>query len=324
MKKLTIIIPTYNSEKYIEKCIISILKQTYTNLEIIIIDDNSSDNTYEICQKIQKNDLRIKLLRNSKNVGVSITRNLGIDIATGEYITFVDSDDYIEENLYEKLIEKIENENIDIAMCNFYMELNSKDTRINGENKKMVLDKGKILDYMFLPDYYCGFVWNKIYKTDIIKSNNLRFDNNIFICEDMLFNCQYIGKIEKGFYTTAKLYHYIQRTNSSYNRKYNERWKTVTQAYEKMKQYISEQNMKNFQYSYLYALLNLKEKIYMEEFKEKELLQDINNRIKDNRSGIQSNKNLSLKLKIKIYIKLYMLRLFLQLKKIKKFIVRTK
>lgn len=324
MKKLTIIIPTYNSEKYIEKCIISILKQTYTNLEIIIIDDNSSDNTYEICQKIQKNDLRIKLLRNSKNVGVSITRNLGIDIATGEYITFVDSDDYIEENLYEKLIEKIENENIDIAMCNFYMELNSKDTRINGENKEMVLDKGKILDYMFLPDYYCGFVWNKIYKTDIIKSNNLRFDNNIFICEDMLFNCQYIGKIEKGFYTTAKLYHYIQRTNSSYNRKYNERWKTVIQAYEKMKQYISEQNMKNFQYSYLYALLNLKEKIYMEEFKEKELLQDINNRIKDNRSGIQSNKNLSLKLKIKIYIKLYMLRLFLQLKKIKKFIVRTK
>lgn len=324
MKKLTIIIPTYNSEKYIEKCIISILKQTYTNLEIIIIDDNSSDNTYEICQKIQKDDLRIKPIRNSKNEGVSITRNLGIDIATGEYITFVDSDDYIEENLYEKLIEKIENENIDIAMCNFYMELNSIDTRNNSENKEMVLDRGKILDYMFLPDYYCGFVWNKIYKTDIIKSNNLRFDNNIFICEDMLFNCQYISKIEKGSYTTAKLYHYIQRTNSSYNTKYNERWKTVIQAYEKMRQYISEQNIKNFQYSYLYALLNLKEKIYMEKFKEKELLQDINNRIKDNRSGIQRNKNLSLKLKIKIYIKLYMLRLFLQLKKVKKFIVRTK
>ena len=96
MKKLTIIIPTYNSQQYIEKCIVSIINQTYTNLEIIIIDDNSKDRTYDICKKIQKKDTRIKLMKNSENKGVSTTRNKGISISTGEYITFVDADDYIE------------------------------------------------------------------------------------------------------------------------------------------------------------------------------------------------------------------------------------
>ncbi len=324
MKKLTIIIPTYNSEKYIEKCIFSILKQTYTNLEIIIIDDNSSDNTYNICKKIQKKDSRIKLMKNIKNEGVSTTRNLGINVSTGEYITFVDADDYIEDNLYEKLIDRLEKENISIAMCNFYTEVKGKDTRNKIKNKEIIIDSNKILKYIFLSDYFCGFVWNKIYKANIIKNNNLKFNNDIYICEDLLFNCQYISKIEKGFYTTDKMYHYVQRNNSSYNKQYSERWETVIQAYEQMKLYINEQNVKNFQYSYLYSLLNLKEKVYMEKYRKKELLFDINKRIKANTIGLQRNRDLSIKLKVKVYLKMYMMRCFIQLKKIKRFILTEK
>lgn len=323
MKKLTIIIPTYNSQQYIEKCIVSIINQTYTNLEIIIIDDNSKDRTYDICKKIQKKDTRIKLMKNSENKGVSTTRNKGISISTGEYITFVDADDYIEKNMYEKLINKLEEEDVDIAMCNFFSEEKNRDIRDNIKNKDMIFSDNEMLKYIFLSDYFCGFAWNKIYKSDIIKNNKLNFNDNIFICEDLLFNCQYISKIKRGFYTTNKMYHYVQRNNSSYNNTYSERWETVIQAYEKMKLYIKEEGLKNFQYSYLYSLLNLKEKLYIEKHKKKEMLYDINRKIKVNIVGIKKNKDLSLKLKIKIYIKLYMMKFFVILKKIKFIIIKS-
>lgn len=322
MKKLTIIIPAYNSERYIEKCIFSILKQTYTNLEIIIIDDNSMDNTYDICKKIEKNDARVKIIRNIENKGVSISRNIGINVATGEYMTFVDADDYIEEDMYEILINRLENEKVDIAMCNFFTELNGKDTRAKKEDKEIMVDNIKMLNDIFLSDYFCGFVWNKIYKADIIKKNNLRFDNNIFICEDLLFNCQYISKIKKGYYTTRKMYYYVQRINSSYNTKYNDRWKTVIQAYEKIALYVNKDSVKNFQYSYLYSLLNLKEKIYMSQNKDKELLKEINQKINKNKIGINKNKDLSKKTKMKTYIKIHTIRCFILLKKIKYFIIK--
>lgn len=313
MKKLSIVIPAFNSAKYIEKCINSILIQKYVNLEIIIIDDNSDDNTYEICKNIEKKDKRVKIYKNEKNRGVSFSRNLGIDYATGEYITFVDADDYIQEDMYSTMIEKLENYNFSLIMCNFYKEVHGKDLRKNDKEKDMVFSKKDLMNNIFLSDYYCGFVWNKIYITNIIKNNNMRFNEEVYICEDLLFNCEYISKIEKGCYITNKLYCYVQRNDSSYNNSYNQKWKTVIIAYQKMKSLIYEENIDNFQYSYLYSLLNLKEKLYMAKIKDENLKKEVNKNILENKKGIY-NKNISKTLQLKLWIKTYMMKFFIVIK----------
>lgn len=313
MKKLSIIIPAFNSEKYIEKCINSILMQKYVNLEIIIVDDHSNDNTYEICKNIEKIDKRVKTYRNDRNRGVSYSRNLGIDYAMGEYITFVDADDYIKEDMYNIMIEKLETYNFSLIMCNFLEEKHGKDIRNDIKKQDIVFSKKDLMNNVFLSDYYCGFVWNKIYISKIIKNNNIRFNEEIYICEDLLFNCEYISNIEKGCYITDKLYYYIQRDNSSYNNNYNYKWKTVILAYQKMRSLIYEENIDNFQYSYLYSLLNLKEKIYLAQIKDRNLIKEVNKNILENKNGIY-NKNISKTLQIKLWVKTYMMWIFIALK----------
>ena len=204
---ISVIIPIYNVERFLEKCIESIIKQTYKKIEIFLIDDGSTDQSGIICDKYKKKDKRISVIH-KKNEGVSIARNVGIENANGKYITFVDADDYLEKDMYKKLIEVFENPTIDISMCNFFMEYLEKDIRAN-KNSNYIYNKKELMNKIFLTDYFCGFVWNKIYKTSIIKKNKIFFKNNIHICEDLLFNCQYFSFIKKGFYTEDKLYHYI-------------------------------------------------------------------------------------------------------------------
>ena len=315
MKKLSIIIPAFNSERYIKKCIYSILNQKYTNVEIIILDDNSNDNTYQICENIKEIDNRVKIYRNDKNKGVSYSRNLGINYATGEYITFVDADDYIKEDMYYTMIKKLEKDNLSLIMCNFHKETQDKDLRKNEKEQEIVFLKKDLINNIFLSDYYCGFVWNKIYIASIIKNNNIKFDERIYICEDLLFNCEYISNIEKGCYLTNKLYYYIQRSDSSYNNRYNDKWKTVILAYEKIKTLIGEENIDNFEYSYLYSLLNLKEKLIIEKVKDKKFKKEINSKISNYRKGIK-NKNIPKSLQIKLWIKTYMINVFIIIKRI--------
>ena len=107
-KLLSIIVPAYNGEKYLEKCITSIIDQSYKNLEIILIDDKSPDLSGEICEKFAMKDDRIKVFHNKENMGIYGTRNKGISIASGDYVTFVDDDDYIEKTMYQKMMQKFE------------------------------------------------------------------------------------------------------------------------------------------------------------------------------------------------------------------------
>lgn len=316
MKKLTVIVSGYNCEKSIKKCLYSILNQSYTNLQIIIIDDASEDDTFKICRKIANMDERVEIYRNHSNLGVSASRNTGLDHSKGDYITFVDTDDYLEKDMYKKLIEVFENPTIDISMCNFFMEYLEKDIRAN-KNSNYIYNKKELMNKIFLTDYFCGFVWNKIYKTSIIKKNKIFFKNNIHICEDLLFNCQYFSFIKKGFYTEDKLYHYIQHAKSSYNSlNYNSRWNTVVDAYEKIKLYIEEDNM-NFEFSYLSAVLNLKERIVANKIRNENLIEVVNEKIKENEKRLLINKDLSISNKLKIIVKINAIYIFMILKKIK-------
>ena len=117
-EKITIVVPIYNAEKYLERCIKSILDQTYENLEIILVNDGSTDKSLEICEKFKAEDNRIIII-NKENGGVSSARNKGIDAATGKFIIFIDADDYIEKEMFEVLEEDLFKNNVDISMCGF-------------------------------------------------------------------------------------------------------------------------------------------------------------------------------------------------------------
>ena len=200
---ISVIVPIYNAENYLDRCISSIVNQTYKNLEIILINDGSIDNSLEICEKWKEKDERIILI-NKENTGVSDTRNKGLDIATGKYISFVDGDDYIEIDMMEKLIKKIKNENSKLIICGYnYILKNNINSEVFENFKEF--NKNEYLKNAFKMDQR---VWNKLFVRDII--NGLRFEKKISIGEDTLFLYNYLDKIDKISFIREKLYNYNQ------------------------------------------------------------------------------------------------------------------
>ena len=177
------------------------MEQTYKNIEIIMINDGSTDNCGKICDEYAQKDNRIKVIH-KKNEGVSSARNKGIGECTGKYIGFVDGDDIIDTDMFEKLYESITKNESDLAICNYYP---NKD--FCGVDE--IIDRETALDLILDKDKYKGFVVNKLYKKRILKDQ--KFDEKIDICEDLIFNCQYIIKCCKCSIVNEKLYNYISR-----------------------------------------------------------------------------------------------------------------
>ena len=183
--KVSVITPVYNGEKYFEQCIDSIRNQSYSDLEIIIINDGSVDGTSLLAKEIANKDKRIIYIE-KKNEGVSSARNSGINVATGEFIVFVDCDDTIERNYVELLLNKINKDDLDIVACGY------TDISIYGSiklndfcNEDSMLNKDEFIINIFKG--VGGTLWGKIFKTEIIKKNKIRLNEDIFMCEDMLF-----------------------------------------------------------------------------------------------------------------------------------------
>lgn len=170
MKKLSVIVPIYNVEKFLRRCIDSIINQSYSNLEIILVDDGSTDKSGRICDEYSKIDLRIKVVH-LDNGGVSRARNIGISLSTGEYLSFVDSDDYISSEMYEKMIYILENENLEIVSCGAYIVKNNKILGRQGSGKLKIYSKEEILP-LVLQDYN-NTVWDKVYKREVF--NGVKF-----------------------------------------------------------------------------------------------------------------------------------------------------
>lgn len=167
---LSVIVPVYRVEKFLKRCLDSIVNQTYKNLEIILIDDGSPDNSGKICDEYAKIDKRITVIH-QLNLGLSQARNNGVAIATGEYITFVDSDDWIEKEMYEYMIETGENLNLDIIRCSVLETNGIKCKKIlptyNYCNK---IIKGNEVFDLYFKEFLCKIVWNAVYKTNIVKN----------------------------------------------------------------------------------------------------------------------------------------------------------
>ena len=217
-KLVSIIMPVYNSQNTIANAINSVLKQTYSHFELIIIDDGSTDSTSTICKEIK--DERVIYVY-KENEGVSIARNAGLKIATGEYICFIDSDDSYIENYIEKLCKNAENG--DLIICGYIKQYK--------ENKEfMQIHKGEydseiIMQEVLENDCIGGFLWNKLFKKKIISDKKLIFDHDINVGEDLLFVEKYLQYCKKVIIINEYIYVYnILSTSASHNFSY----KTVT------------------------------------------------------------------------------------------------
>ena len=245
-KKVSIIIPAYNMELYIKKSIESIIKQTYKNIEIIIIDDGSKDKTYEICLELKKMYENIILIK-KENTGVSDSRNRGIEKATGDFIVFVDSDDYIEENMIEDFVLAYENENVDLVLSGFFEEYQNKNGKIKlkhkifFESKKYNNQEEIKEDFVKLWDKHILYnICNKVYKRTIIEEFGIRFPNYNF-GEDLFFNKEYIKNIKSCYIIPKAYYHYIREREGSSTSSYKcDLFEIRVKEYEEFYKYFEE------------------------------------------------------------------------------------
>ena len=218
MKKVSIIIPVYNAETFLGKCIDSVIKQSYKNIEIILVNDGSTDNSLELCNNYKKQDKRIKVI-DIYNGGASFARNKGIDICTGDYITFVDSDDYVTNDYVEVLVNTLESNDYDICCCCCFKKY--PDGKI--EKEKFVerdISQEDFIKGLFLQQGL-GVCRNKLYKREII--GDTRFEEKLQVGEDSYFNLCLSKRVNKVKYIDTCLYYYCVN-NQSLVRKYNENY----------------------------------------------------------------------------------------------------
>lgn len=211
---LSVIIPIYNTKiEDLEKCIMTVLKQTYKNLEIILVDDGSKTEIADFCDRISLTDERIVVFHNT-NHGVSWSRNFGIEKATGNYISFIDSDDILENKMFEILITNVMLEKCDISACGYnYIELDGKIYPKYGSNKKLMYNKEKALVSFFDDDSFGVAIWNKIFSKELVKK--IKFNDNLSINEDRLFMFEAIIECSLLVYEDKCLYNYVKRENSA-------------------------------------------------------------------------------------------------------------
>lgn len=274
MKKVSIVVAVYNASKTIERCIESLLYQSYPNIEIILVEDCSKDDSYEKCLYYEKQYGNVKLLKNKKNSGVSATRNQGISVAEGEYICFVDSDDWVHYQYCEELVKGIERNKTDIVVCGFifkdYLYNNEQVYIFNQATEYSFFEKK---DALFLYErMYFNALWNKIFKMDIIKKNNIRFEEGLALGEDIRFTVEYLSDCEKdSIIVLNKACYYYCRYNE--NSLVGQGWKTdihdilknIDILYEKLivkdecSRACYEKNRRNVVCNYIYDVIFNKE-----------------------------------------------------------------
>lgn len=211
--KISIIVPIYNVEKYIKKCLETIRKQTFTDFEVLLINDGTKDNSAVIAQKYCDTDKRFYLY-NKKNGGISDARNYGLERAKGEYVVFIDSDDYIHKEYLEVLYKLCIENNADMSYCRFkYSYLNFGITlKMPISAKKGVISKKDALDMIIRDNYLHSYIWNKMFKKSLFTDNNIKYPNMYF--EDIATAAKLLMHSNKLAVTDQYLYYYVKHFGS--------------------------------------------------------------------------------------------------------------
>lgn len=210
---ISVIVPIYNVEQFLSKCIQSIINQSYSRLEIILVDDGSTDDSPQICDEFKEKDKRIKVIH-KKNGGLSDARNVGIEVASGEYIGFVDSDDYIKEDMYEILLNLIKKYDADVSICNLYDVIDGNECIRNKENGIREYSRIDILKEILLDKNIQSYAWNKLYKKELFDEIKYPIGKKY---EDIGTTFYLFEKCNKIVVTSEPEYYYLKRADSLVN-----------------------------------------------------------------------------------------------------------
>lgn len=248
MPTISVVIPVYKAEADLPRCINSILSQSYSDFELILIDDGSPDNSGTICDQYAEKDHRIHVIH-KKNAGVSAARNDGIAASTGKYITFIDSDDYIDADFFQAALDEAMHHDADLYVSGIHMDTYQdgvlSDTLTYQIKQHRVLSVKELLEAA-RSEYpiicICG-PWCKLYKRDLIGKHNILFNTNMCYSEDTDFNLSYLDHAETVVFSDRSFYHYCRSNNESlFSRFHPETYETHTAAYDKMRQLMYRLN----------------------------------------------------------------------------------
>ena len=285
-EKISVIVPVYNVEQYLERCVDSIINQTYTNLEIILVNDGSTDNSGKLCDELAKKDERIRVIH-KENGGLSDARNRGIDEAESDLVGFIDSDDYIDSDMYEVLLKNLNNTDADLSMCALYdvynntpeAQVTNKETwELNSEQAIKMVMEAKILSVTAV---------NKLYRKSLF--TDLKFEVGK-IAEDAFIMIKLLDKCEKIVATNEKKYYYVHRENSITTQKFSTKFLNVIEAYEQNSNIILEKYPKlkdvaqtRMNWAYFYVLDRL---LLDDNYNDKELENKLISYLKNHRKDI--------------------------------------
>ena len=285
-EKISIIVPVYNVEAYLERCVESILKQTYTNLEILLVNDGSTDKSGELCDKLALRDHRIRVIH-KENGGLSDARNRGIDEASSNLIGFIDSDDYIDEDMYETLYRQMVASKADLSMCGHYDVYHQIPEKQAAEIKTWELMPEEAIKMVMEAKILSVTAVNKLYKKALFEQLRFRIGK---IAEDAFIMVDLIHQCSKIVATNEKKYYYVHRENSITTQKFSLKFLNVIEAYEQNAKIISENYpdlydvaIMRLNWAYFYVLDRL---LVDNDFKDKVLEDRLISYLKKNKKSI--------------------------------------
>lgn len=281
MKKnvVTIIIPVFNAEKYLENCLKSVINQTYKNIEIIIVDDGSTDNSFKIYNKYLNIEKRLKVI-NIENSGVSKARNIGLENSNGEWVTFIDADDWLERTYVEVLVENIIKYDGDVIGCNCNRCMESGEIIKDDISPAIIIREDNELEIFKLDTIFMEFdsrvnkynvgeircVWGKLFKTSIINNNNIKFKEGMKLAEDALFCYEVFSYSKKVILLNRYLINYRVHSESANNRYRDDMKEVAIKSIDEFRKVIGDDNLKKSSYKVAYNNL-VAEFIYYSIFK---------------------------------------------------------
>lgn len=248
MPKISLIIPVYNTEKFLRRCLDSVLAQTFTDFELILIDDGSTDNSGNICDEYAKKDSRVASIR-SNHLGVGGARNLAMQRAKGRYMMFCDSDDYVEPEWMEILYNAATEHPESLVNCEYAVIMPSQGYKeiktLPGLTKSQIIDKRHY--FPLLINNYVMNIWSRIFRTDIIKDNHLKFVENLHQGEDTVFILNYLGYCDSFFYIHQCLYYWAYNDTDTLSRQYYaHNFEDVKTIYSARKPLIADEYLQAF------------------------------------------------------------------------------
>lgn len=320
---ISIIVPVYNISKYVEKCLLSLVNQTYDNVEIIVIDDGSTDQSGLICDRIvSQTPDKINVLH-TPNGGLSAARNHGIQAARGTYIGFIDGDDWVEPEMFEMLHSLIKSRNSDLSACALKFDDNEGHDILHKPGNIYTANQEELFELLINNRNVLGYACNKLFKTDIVKT--ILFDETLYSSEDIDFCAKYAQKCNRISYCDSQLYHYRQRIGSMTGEfSYSFRKLSVIRVYERLldvykifcpqKKYIIEKFL-------LKQNLNVLGRILISKHKDNDLTKSLHNKVEALWKTVLKNPNNTIIEKMNIIATMMMPATMLR---IKQFFIRRK